>query len=140
MEFIVPQFIEKEPKIFGPFTFKQFVFVGIAIGASIMLFFILPFHLFIIVAFILIGTALALAVGQIEGIPLYAVVVNAFFFFFRPKIYLWKKKNVFPQIQVEKPKIKEESKIKEEKKESLLKVTKKGYLKDLLIYLETNTK
>jgi len=28
MEFTVPQFVEREPKLIGPFTFKQFIYIN----------------------------------------------------------------------------------------------------------------
>ena len=70
MEFTVPQFIEKEPKIVGPFTFKQFIFIGIAGGLSIFLFFAVSFFIFIILAIILLGGAFSLAFLKIERISL----------------------------------------------------------------------
>lgn len=134
MEFTVPQFIERETKIFGPFTFKQFIFIGIAGGISIMLHFMLPFHLFLLAAIVLLGGALALAFLKIGGASLPIVIQNAFIFLTRPKIYLWQKKAVFLKIA------KKTKKIKEEKEESPLKVSEKSYLKDLHVYLESKTK
>lgn len=134
MEFSVPQFIEKEPKIFGPFTFKQFVFIGIAGGASILLYFMLPFPIFLLVTICLLGGAFALAFLRIGGISLPIVIKNSFVFLSRPKIYLWKRKTIPPKIakKVEIP--------KEEKEESILKVVEKSRLRDLFTHLETRTK
>lgn len=134
MEFTVPQFIEREPRIFGPFTFKQFVFIGIAGGVSIMLYFMLPFPIFLLVAIFLLGGAFALAFLKIGGASLPIVIKNAFFFLSRPKIYLWKKKAIPPKIakKIEMP--------KEEKEESVLKIAEKSRLRDLFTHLETRTK
>ena len=45
MRFEVPQFIEIEDKIFGPFTWKQFVYLGGGIGLAAVIFFTMPFLL-----------------------------------------------------------------------------------------------
>ena len=134
MEFTVPQFIEKEPKIFGPFTFKQFVFIGIAGGTSILLYFMLPFSVFLLVAIFLLGGAFALAFLRIEGASLPTVIKNALVFLGRPKIYLWRKKSLLPKI-VKTEKLREES-----EEESILKITKKSHLRDLFTHLETRAK
>jgi len=136
MEFTVPQFIEREPKIFGPFGFKQFTYIGIAGGIAIFLYFILPFPVFLMIAVILVSGAFILAFVKINGIPLPTVIQNGFVFLTRPRIYLWRKKTVFTKV-VEKTK---ESKKEEKRKESPLKVVEKSYLKNLFIDLETKTK
>ena len=45
MQFQVPQFIEVEDKIFGPLTFKQFVYVAGGAGAAYLFWRILPVYL-----------------------------------------------------------------------------------------------
>src|SRR3990172_12458701 len=42
MQFQVPQFIEIEDKIFGPLTFKQFIYVAGGAGACYLLWRVLP--------------------------------------------------------------------------------------------------
>lgn len=89
MQFQVPQFIEVEDKIFGPLTFKQFIYVLGGIGASYILIRIFP----IIIAGPLIllvgGFAAALAFLQYNGRPFILAVENAFYYFTRTKLYLW---------------------------------------------------
>lgn len=133
MEFSIPQFIEKEAKIVGPLTFKQFVFIGTAAGVCILLFFLLPFYLFIIATIILVGGALALAFVKIQGISLPVVIKNFFFFLFKPKVYLWKKKPT-PPILVKMPETKKEEKVEEA---PTLKTVKGSRLKELFTKLET---
>ena len=134
MEFTVPQFIEKEAKIVGPFTFKQFVFIGTAGGICLILFFILPFSVFIIVAIILLGGAFALALLKIEKTSLPVFIKNFFIFIFKPKVYLWKKKTS-PQKFFIKEKV--EEKKEEIKKKSELKVAKGSRLNELFTHIET---
>ena len=47
MRFEVPQFIEVEDKIFGPFTWKQFIYLAGGAGAAVTLYLMLPFFLFV---------------------------------------------------------------------------------------------
>ncbi len=118
MEFTFPQFIEKESKIVGPLTFKQFIYVGTAGGLCIFLYFFIPFWLFIITTVLLLGWALALAFLKIGGATLPVFIKNMFVYIFRPKIYLWKKENISPKLYSKKEektqfKISEKSRIKQ---------------------------
>ena len=135
MEYTVPQFIEKEPKIVGPFTFKQFVFIAVACFLVIILYFsISSFFLFIVLSVLLLGSALALALLKVNGIPLPVVIKNFFVFLIKPKIYLWRKKEIIVKISREVKK--EEPK----EKETTLKVGEKSRLRELSTFLESKTK
>lgn len=61
MEFSVPQFIERETRIVGPLTMKQFAIMGVAGGFGFILYFTVPFFYFIFITLILVGAAFALA-------------------------------------------------------------------------------
>ena len=135
MNFIVPQFIEREPKIVGPFTFKQFIFIGIAGGFSIFFYFLLPFFLFLLAAVILMGGSLALAFLKIGGVSLPVAIKNFFFFLSKPKIYIWEKKFAPPKISGKTEKPREET-----AEESALKVAERSQLRRLSTFLETKGK
>lgn len=134
MEFTVPQFIEKEAKIVGPFTFRQFIFIGTAGGICLLLFFILPLPAFIVVAVILLGGALALALLKVGKTSLPVFIKNFFIFIFKPKLYLWKKKTSPPKFLRRKKETRKEKKIE---KKSELKVSKGGRLDELFTRIET---
>lgn len=135
MQFTVPKFIEKDPKIIGPFTFKEFIYLLAGALGSIIFYIILPFHFFLIAAALLISGSLSLVYLKPNGRPLPAILKNFFAFFIGPKIYLWKKKQSFPKI------IKEE-KAKEEKAEEkpIFEITEKSLLKKLSREMETKLK
>jgi hypothetical protein len=136
MEFIVPQFIERETKIVGPFNFKQSIFLGIAGSLALFLYFVIKsFWIFLIVAFFLIGGALLLTFLKFGGSSLPDVLKNFFVFFGRPKIYLWHRKAISPKILKKAPPPKEEA-----KEESILKVAEKSSLGKLHAILESKTK
>jgi len=92
MQFTVPKFIEKKPKILGPLTFGQFLYIAGAIGICLLLFFILPYNLFLFSALLIIGVGVLLAFFKIGKDPLPVVIKNIIIFFFSPRIYIWKKK------------------------------------------------
>lgn len=91
-QFTVPQFIEQKPKIIGPLTFEQFIYVGIAAGICFFLYFTAPFFIFILSALITFPIAITLAFGKSGGRPLPLFFKNLLSFTMRPKIYLWQKK------------------------------------------------
>ncbi len=79
-----------------------------------------------------------LAFFQTGGFPLPTVIERFFVFFSRPRVYLWNKKTIPPKIFKEKEKPK--SKAREEKEESILKVSQKSHLRDLSTFLETKAR
>ncbi len=89
MQFQVPQFIEVEDKIFGPLTFRQFVYMGGGLGSAYILWRLFPSFLAIPLALAVVGFAAALAFFQLNGRPFIAGVESAFYYFMRGKLYLW---------------------------------------------------
>lgn len=89
MQFQVPQFIEVEDKIFGPLTFKQFIYVAGGAGLAYMLYRILPTYLGYPVGLACIGFGAALAFVQWNSRPFIVGLENAFYYFLRAKLYLW---------------------------------------------------
>lgn len=91
MRFEVPQFIDIEDKIFGPLTWKQFLYLGGGIGMGVALF-LMNKILFVLIGLPLIGVALALAFFPVNGRP-FSFFLEAFFGFIgSTKLYLWRRK------------------------------------------------
>ncbi len=89
MQFQVPQFIEVEDKIFGPFTFKQFVYMAGGAGLAYVFWRILPVY---IAAPLIIGIGsftVALAFMQYNGRPFMVALETAFYYMIHSKLYLW---------------------------------------------------
>lgn len=92
MRFEVPQFIEIEDKIFGPLTWRQFVYVAGGAGVAAMLFVFMPFPIFLILGLPIAGATFALAFVPVNNRP-FAFFLESMFNFFRNKrLYLWQKK------------------------------------------------
>ena len=136
MEFTIPQFIEKEPKIVGPFTLKQFVFIGFAGVLCFVFYYTLPFGLFLILSAVILGIGISLAFLKINGASLPVVIKNMFYFVFKPKIYLWKKGNFQEQVSL-KREVKAKIITEKRHREPIYKISDKSRLGNLFTKIET---
>ncbi|MBU2028420.1 PrgI family protein [Patescibacteria group bacterium] len=87
----VPQFIDTEDKIVGPFTAKQ---LGWFFGAGVILLILwnlLEFIPFIIAALFVAAIAGAFAFYRPNGQSFLKFIISMVFFGVRPKIYVWKR-------------------------------------------------
>ena len=91
MQFQVPQFIEVEDKIFGPLTFRQFVYILGGIGASYLAWRVLPLFLAApVISGVVAGARQHRShSSRYNGRPFILSVENGFYFFIHPKLYLW---------------------------------------------------
>lgn len=91
MRFQIPQFIETEVKIIGPFTLKQFMWV--AAGGTLLFldFSVLTGVLAIILGIFIAGIAAAFAFLKIDDMPLLNYVSNALSFSFGSKQYVYRR-------------------------------------------------
>ena len=90
LEFQVPQFIEVEDKIFGPFTLKQFLYLAGGAGAIFLLYTFLPIYLMIVFAIPVGGLSFALAFYKVNEQPFVKYMENAIGFNLGSKIYIWR--------------------------------------------------
>lgn len=101
MRFQVPQFIEIEDKIFGPFTFKQFIYLLGGAGGAYVFYKVLPVIIAVPVILVVVSLALALTFYKVNGRQFSDVLQSSFVYFFRSKLFIWKqrapeKSNVLP--------------------------------------------
>lgn len=89
MQFQVPQFIELEDKIFGPLTFKQFIYVAGGAGLAYLFWRVLPFYIAVPFVIGAGGLGAALAFMQYNGRPFILAIEHGFYFLVRSKLYLW---------------------------------------------------
>ncbi len=91
MRFQIPQFIDVEDKIFGPFTLKQFIYL--AGGASVAVASVTFFGLFfgILISLPIVVLALALAFYKINNRPFIYTMESAFKYITKDKLYIWRK-------------------------------------------------
>ena len=90
MQFQVPQFIETEDKIVGPFTIRQFIYVAVGGIFSFTLYFTVQTWVWALLSVFIMGTAVALALVKIGGRPLSHAAFSAAKFYWQPQTYVWK--------------------------------------------------
>ena len=91
MRFQVPQFINIEDKILGPFTIKQFVYLVGGIGMVYILYHFLPFWIAVFFIAPVAVFALALAFAKPNGKPFIFLVQAAIQYALSGRLYLWKR-------------------------------------------------
>ncbi len=91
MQFNVPQFISIEDKIVGPFTAKQLGWLAIGGIIFLILWSMLDTSSLIIAGLIDAVIFGALAFYKPYSQPLNKFLMSSVHFFFRPKIYVWKR-------------------------------------------------
>ncbi len=96
MRFQVPQFIDVEDKIFGPLTFKQFVYLAGGGGLCAILFTLLPKFIAFLVSAPVAIFALALAFYKINSKPFVEIVEAFVTYTLGSKLYIWKKEEKKP--------------------------------------------
>ena len=92
MQFEVPQFIEIEDKIFGPLTWRQFLYLGGGGGVAVVVFLTLPFILFLFIGLPVVLIAAALAFFPVNNRPFSYFLEALFNYATNQKLYLWRKK------------------------------------------------
>lgn len=108
MQFRVPQFIDVEDKLFGPLTFKQFIYLLGGGAACFVIWNLIPIK---VLALVLIapfaGLSIALTFMEYNGKPFVFTLEAAVNYYLRNKLYIWKK---IPKVKTQ---VKEEAEEKE---------------------------
>ena len=89
MQFEVPQFIEIEDKIFGPLTWRQFLYVGGGGLMAVVLFLTTPFFVFFLIGLPIGIVAFLLAVNNR---PFSHLLEAMWSFLTRTRVYHWQRK------------------------------------------------
>ncbi len=87
----VPQFIEVEDKIFGPLTFKQFLYVIGGAAGCFVIWSLLPKIVAVFLVLPMAGLALALAFYQVNNRPFVILLESYLRYHLGSKLYLWSK-------------------------------------------------
>jgi len=94
MRYQVPQFIEVEDKIFGPLTFKQFIYLAGGGGLSFLLYALIGnFIIALIPIIVVMAISFAFAFSKVNSRPFVNVVESAFKYYTGGKLYIWKKED-----------------------------------------------
>ena len=96
MQFKVPQFIDVEDKLFGPFTFKQFVYMIGGGGIIFVLYKILGFWIGLIPIIIVGILSVLLVFYKINDKPFIFYLEAGINYLMSSKLYIWKQRLVKP--------------------------------------------
>lgn len=90
MQFTIPQFIDIEDKVIGPFTFKQFMYLAGGLGLAFAVYKLIPRIISIPIALGIVALAISLTFVKVNGKP-FVFTLQAFIsYFFQSKLYIWK--------------------------------------------------
>lgn len=103
MQFKVPQFIDIEDKLFGPFTFRQFAYLAGGAGMIFVLYKVLPFWIAVILIIPVAGLTLALTFYRINNKPFIYYLQAGISYAIGDKLYVWKQRLVKPTLKKEEP-------------------------------------
>ena len=110
----VPQDVEAEDKLVGPFGFRQFVYLGIAGGSGFIGYLLLqisPLLILIPLPFILFFILLALPLRKEQPMETYLLALLRFYL--KPKLRLWNPDGTITYVEIIAPKIVEQKLTKE---------------------------
>ncbi len=93
MQFKVPQFLDIEDKIFGPFTFSEFVYLAGGAGLCYVLFKLLGFFVGFVPILLVGGFSLALVFYRPNGKPFINMVENSISYYTQNRLYVWKRQD-----------------------------------------------
>ncbi len=97
MRFEVPQFIDIEDKIFGPLTFKQFIYVAGGGGLCYGAYRLLPLYFAIPLILAIALLAWALAFYKINNQPFIKIGQAFIIFLTKNKLYVWQRSTEKPK-------------------------------------------
>lgn len=96
MRFQVPQFIDIEDKIVGPFTLKQFLMYVVACMVLVPIYIYTDLSLFITIALPVLGIAAAFAHIRIYGKSLSQVMFAGILYLSKGQLYIWRRQKNQP--------------------------------------------
>ena len=132
MQFKVPQFIDVEDKLFGPFTFRQFVYLIGGAGIVYVLYKLLPIWISIFLIIPVAGLSFLLVFYKINEKPFIYYLQAGVSYLVSSKLYIWKQRLVKPQNK--------EKDIAAPSMVSIIPMTKEDKLKDLSWSLDIQEK
>lgn len=115
MQFKVPQFLDIEDKIFGPFTFKEFVYLTGGAGLCFVLYKLLGLFLGAIPILAVAGLSIALARYRPNNKPFINMIESGFNYMVQSKLYIWKRRKNTIKAEQQNKKTGEESIINRDK-------------------------
>ena len=102
MRYEVPQFIDIEDKIFGPLTFKQFIYLAGGAGLCFAAYKLLPIIFSVPVIVVIVGSSLALLFYKFNNQSFLSIAQSFIQYVTKDKLYVWEKDNSKPKPTIKK--------------------------------------
>jgi hypothetical protein len=99
MQFKVPQFIDVEDKLFGPFTFRQFIYLVGGAGIIFVIYKIFPLWIGIFIIIPVGILSVLLVFYKINEKPFIYYLEAGINYLISSKLYIWKQRLVNPNIK-----------------------------------------
>jgi hypothetical protein len=131
MQYGVPQFINVEDKIVGPFTGKQTLCLIIGGGLLMLFFSVFDFIFFAILAMFIIPVTLAFAFWKPKGISVSRLIMNKINFSTSQRFYVWRREPDARMFKANQKKI--------SPKEAVEKDVSRSRIEELAWLLDTST-
>jgi hypothetical protein len=103
MQFKVPQFIDVEDKLFGPFSFKQFAYMAGGAGLIFILYKLLPFWISIFLIIPVAILSILLVFYKINEKPFSFYLQAGVNYLISSKLYIWKQRLLKPENKEKEP-------------------------------------
>lgn len=132
-QFVVPQFIEVEDKIFGPITTRQFL---ILLAAGTLIFLAYRFgdlSLFIFTVVVIGGSAALLAFAKVNGQNFHYFLLNIIQTLRKPSLRVWQKSYTKEELNY----LRKLGATKPEEKEAPVPTVKRERIRDLALLVNT---
>lgn len=97
MQFQVPQFLDVEDKIIGPFTLKQFLYLTGGIGMGYLSLRFIPW-IGLLFALGFVGLGGALAFYKVNGKPFIFIIESGFNYIRSSRLYIWYRREKADQV------------------------------------------
>jgi hypothetical protein len=91
MRYEVPQFIDIQDKIFGPLTFKQFIYIAGGAGLCYVVYRVLPIYFAVPIMLAIAALAWALSFYKLNNQPFINIGQAFLAYITKNKVYVWKK-------------------------------------------------
>lgn len=131
-QFVVPQFIDVEDKIFGPVTTRQFLILLVAGLITFLIYRFADFTSFILSLVFLDGGALIVAFVKINGQTFHYFILNVLQTMRKPRLRVWNKDLSTDELNFLRNEKREEVVEKKEKK-----TVGAGHIRDLSLVVNT---
>jgi hypothetical protein len=107
-QFVVPQFLDVEPKIIGPITGRQFAILLATLLAEFILYrLVLNIVALLLIGLPILGLGILFAFAKVNGQPFHYIMLNIIQTFRKPRLRVWDKIMTLAEIKARQ--VKEEA-------------------------------